>query len=105
MFRWPYWHTPKNVFCKRGTQTVMFFSTTDNRPLQMEAHHKLESSLSLSCCRSIEVVILNADKHPASIALQAILINNSTPNTRQSLGVATVFSVPDLNVEKPIPVP
>jgi hypothetical protein len=84
---------------------VVFFKTTDNRPLQMEAHHKLEGPLRMSCCRSVEAVILNADKNPASIALQAILIDNRTANTRQSLGIAPVLSVPDLNVEKPMPVP
>jgi hypothetical protein len=59
----------------------------------------------MSCCRSLEVAILNADKHPESIVLQAILIDNRTPYTRQTLGVAPVFSVPDLRVEKPSPVP
>ena len=105
MFRWPYSHPPKNSFFKRGAPTAMFFCTTDNRPLQMEAHHKLEGPLSMSCCRSLEVAILNADKHPESIVLQAILIDNRTPYTRQILGVAPVFSVPDLRVEKPSPVP
>jgi hypothetical protein len=71
----------------------------------MEAHHKLEGPLRMGCCRSVEVVILNADKNPASIVLQTILIDSRTVNTRQSLGVAPVVSVPDLNVEKPIPVP
>jgi hypothetical protein len=104
MFRWPYSRPPKNSFFKRGAPTVVFFRTTDNRPLQMEAHHKLEGPLRMSCCRSVEVVILNADKNSASIALQTVLIDSRTVNKRQSLGVATVFSVPDLNVEKPMPV-
>jgi hypothetical protein len=51
------------------------------------------------------VLILNADTNRESIALQAILIDNRTMNRRQSLGVAAVSSVPDLNVEKPTPIP
>src|ERR1035437_1812291 len=47
MFRWPYARPPKTSFFQRGSPAVLSFSSTDHRPLQMEARHKLDQSIAL----------------------------------------------------------
>ena len=105
LFRWPYLRPPPNSYFQRGTPSALFFSSTDRVPLQMEAHHKLERSISMLCCRRIEVAILNADRHPGTISLELLLIDSKQPNARQSLGRSPVNSVPDLMADRPQPVP
>src|ERR1035438_7910264 len=68
MFRWPYARPPKTSFFQRGSPAVLSFTSTDHRPLQMEARHKLDQSIALSCCSAIRLEIRNADRYPNTIS-------------------------------------
>jgi hypothetical protein len=97
MFRWPFARPPKTSLVQRGTPSAVSFRTTDQRPLQMEAHHKLDQLVSLDCCRMIQLSIRNADRFPNTISLELVLINNELPASPSvSLGREIVASVPDL---------
>ena len=104
LFRWPYQRPPPNSYFQRGTPSSLFFSSTDRRPLQMEAHHKLERAISMRCCGRIELAIFNADRHPGTITLELLLIDGNQPHVLQSLGQSPVNSVPDLKADRLEPV-
>jgi hypothetical protein len=94
MYRWPYARPPQNSFRKRGNPAALSFRTTDHRPLQMEAHHKLDQAIGIRCCSQIQVAIRNADRQPGALALELVLINNEEwPVRRQSLGSAAVAPI------------
>jgi len=91
MFRWPFERPPRNSYFQRGNPAALSFSTTDHRALQMEAHHKLEQPVSLSCCSRIQLAIRNADRYPATVWLELFLLNSELPDRRaESLGRAMV---------------
>ena len=96
IYRWPYARPPHNSFVKRGNPAALSFRTTDHRPLQMEAHHRLDQPISLRCCSEIQVAIRNADSQPGSISLEVVLMNTEVrPVLRQSLGKSAVMPVGD----------
>src|SRR5206468_2389898 len=103
MYRWPFAHPPKNSFFERGTPIALSFKTTDHQPLQMEARHKLDQAIALSCCRTIDLAIQNADRFPNTIVLELVLIDNDLPGAPSlSLGRQIVASQPDLRKD-PVP--
>ena len=105
MFRWPYARPPKSSFFQRGTPSKLSFSSTDHRPLMMEARHKLDQPVSLSCCSSIRLEIRNADRYPNTISLELVLINNELPGAPSvSLGMYNVLSRADFSQETVTPV-
>ena len=82
---------------------MLSFKSTDHRPLQMEARHKLEQAIALSCCRMINLAIQNADRFPNTITLELVLINNELAGEPSvSLGREMVASLPDLRKD-PVP--
>jgi len=94
MFRWPYARPPRNSYLKRGNPVTLSFRTTDHRPLQMEAHHKLDQAIDLRCCSQIQVAIRNSDHQPGAMSLELVLLDTEHhPSGRQSLGRATVMPV------------
>ena len=96
MFRWPYARPPKTSYFQRGTPSKLSFSSTDHRPLIMEARHKLDQAVSITCCSAIRLDIRNADRYPNTISLELVLINNEMPGAPSvSLGTANVVSRPD----------
>jgi hypothetical protein len=106
MFRWPYARPPKTSFFQRGSPAALSFSSTDHRPLQMEARHKLDQPVALSCCSAVRVEIRNADRYPGTIALELVLINNEQPGSPSlSLGRFNVASRPDFSHDPVVPVP
>ncbi len=106
MFRWPYARPPKTSFFQRGSPAALSFSSTDHRPLQMEARHKLDQPVALSCCSAIRLEIRNADRYPNTIALELVLINNDLPGIPSlNLGRYNVTSRPDFSRDPVIPVP
>ena len=106
MYRWPYARPPKTSFFQRGSPAALSFSSTDHRPLQMEARHKLDQPVALSCCSAIRVEIRNADRYPGTIALEVVLINNEKPGSPSlSLGRFNVASRPDFSHDPVVPVP
>jgi hypothetical protein len=105
MFRWPYARPPKTSFFQRGTPSRLSFSSTDHRPLIMEARHKIDQLVSLSCCAAIRLDIRNADRYPNTISLELVLINNDMPGApSQTLGHYNVNSRPDINADPVLPV-
>ena len=106
MFRWPYARPPKTSFFLRGSPVVLSFSSTDHRPLQMEARHKLDQSVALSCCSAIRLEIRNADRYPNTISLELALIARDRPGAPSlDLGRYTVTSRPDFSRDPVTPVP
>ena len=105
LFRWPYARPPKTSFFQRGSPAAMSFSSTDHRPLQMEARHKLDQSIAINCCSAIRLEISNADRYPDTISLELILLNNELPAAPSlSLGHYNVTSRPDANHDPVVPV-
>ncbi|MEO8594494.1 MAG: hypothetical protein ABI759_14355 [Candidatus Solibacter sp.] len=105
MYRWPYARPPKTSFFQRGTPSALSFSSTDHRPLMMEARHKLDQTVSLSCCRAVRLEIRNADRYPDTITLDLVLIDNELPGAPQiTIGHANVTSRPDTGADLVKPV-
>jgi hypothetical protein len=105
MYRWPYARPPKTSFFQRGSPAALSFSSTDHRPLQMEARHKLDQPIALSCCSAIRLEIRNADRYPGTIALELVLINNEQGGSPSlSLGRFNVASRPDFSHDPVVPV-
>ena len=106
MFRWPYARPPKTSFFHRGSPAALSFVSTDHLPLLMEARHKLDQSVALSCCSAIRLEIRNADRYLNTIALELVLIANDRPGKPSlSLGRRDVTSRPDASRDPVIPVP
>src|SRR5207244_10207752 len=55
MFRWPFARPPRTSLFQRGNPANLSFKTTDHRPLQMEARHKFDQPIPLSCCGKIRM--------------------------------------------------
>jgi hypothetical protein len=67
--------------------------STDRRPLSIEAHDHLGSSIDLACCSRIQVAIRNADRYPDTVSLELILVDTSHPqHASESLGQMMVKS-------------
>lgn len=94
MFKPPFMRPPLRSFKRRGSPLALSFVTTDRRPMYMEAHHKLDEPIDLSCCSQIRVVLHNADRYPGSVSLELILLNSRSPGW-QSLGRVPVTAFPD----------
>ena len=106
MYRWPYSRPPKTSFFQRGSPATLSFTSTDHRPLQMEARHKLDQSVALSCCSAIRLEIRNADRYPNSISLELVLMAGDRPGAPAlSLGRINVTSRPDVSGDPVVPVP
>jgi len=54
----------------RGSSTKTQVSSSDSRPLLMEAHQKLAEPLDLGCCSAMDLVVENADRMEGAIALE-----------------------------------
>lgn len=79
MYRWPAARPPRSSIIRRGSATDLSFHTTDGWPMEMEAHQKLETPMSLQCCSQIQVMIRNADQYPGTVSLELILMDTSKP--------------------------
>jgi hypothetical protein len=94
LYRWPYARPPHNSYLKRGSPAALSFRTTDHRPLQMEAHHKLDQAIDLRCCSQIQVAIRNTDHQRGAVSLELVLMNTELrPARKQSLGAAAVAPI------------
>jgi len=84
---------PAGAIDVRGDPDSLTFRTTDFSPISMEARQNFGSSIQLSCCGAIELVISNADRRPGTVRVELILTNTSLPGQPgQSLGVLPVDS-------------
>jgi hypothetical protein len=64
----------------RGKSTAVNMHSTNDFPLQMEAHQTLPQPISLDCCREIDLALTNADNRPGSIAVSLILTDTTSPH-------------------------
>ena len=92
-FRAPDGGLPADSVESRGDPASISFSTTDLTPLSMEARENFGSLIDLSCCKAIQVIITNGDRHPATVSLELTLVNTTLAGQPcQSLGKAPVNS-------------
>ena len=105
LYRWPYARPPATSFFERGTPSKLSFSSTDHRPMQMEARHKLDQAVAIGCCSAIRLEILNADRFRGTVTLELVLIDNAGAGSNVTLGRMPVNSSPDLSRDPVIPVP
>ena len=95
MFRPPDSRPPARSFFRRASPLALSFVTTDHKTLAMEAAQKLEHSIDLRCCSSIDIEFSNADRYIGTIALEIILVNTSGHRAQsESLGMVRVTSRP-----------
>src|SRR5579871_67606 len=86
-FESPFSEPPASSLKMQGKPETTGLRTSDHQPLQMEAHQKFSSPVSLNCCSQIQVVISNADTDTGSIFLEMILVDNRSKGwPPQSLG-------------------
>ena len=84
---------PAGAIDVRGDPDSLTFKTTDFSPISMEARQNFGSSIQLSCCGAIELVISNADRRPGTVRVELILTNTILPGQPAlSLGVLPVNS-------------
>ena len=104
MYRWPFSKPPAGSFFQRGSPSKLSFSSTDQRPLEMEAHQKLDAPIDIRCCGKIQVEVLNADHYPGTISLELVLVDSESGwPVLLRLGSENVTSRPDLSRNPVIP--
>jgi hypothetical protein len=91
IFRWPFRQAPPSSYTRKGSPVDLGFRSADARPLQMEAHQKLDIPLDVHCCRSIKLDVRNADNTPGRIWLELVLLDHGAA---VSVGRMPVKSMP-----------
>jgi hypothetical protein len=78
----------------RGDPTKKIISSTDARPLTMQAHQPLAAPVAMNCCTSIRLAIKNAETSPGPISVEILLRNvaSKKPTTTLSLGTLVIPS-------------
>lgn len=111
MFRWPFARPPRYSYFRRGSPARLAFSTTDRTALQMEALQKLDRTISLNCCRQIQVAVENADRSSTGIALELVVIDTDPPyKSPLSLGIQRLRATASVTapmletLEYPVPI-
>jgi hypothetical protein len=93
-FKDPDVRLPKKPREAHGSPEVFDIHSTDRHALSMEAHQNLGTLIDLSCCGEIQIAIRNADRYPATVSLELIVINTTLRRRPfQSLGRSTVRSM------------
>jgi hypothetical protein len=83
-----------DLLTQRGDPIVANVHTTDNSPLSMEARQRLGSRIQASCCRGVDVDVVNGDDRFGRIDIE-MLLEDVTPGRTtltRSLGTAPVRS-------------
>jgi hypothetical protein len=82
-----------NAHILRGKPTTFNMHSTNDSPLQMEAHQHLPNDISLDCCKAIDLALTNADNLPGAITVEILLTDATNPNhPTQNLGEQTLAS-------------
>lgn len=76
MFRPPFTRPPRGARVQSGDPAKVSFKTNDQSRMIMEARQRLDRNVPLSCCESIRVQVLNADRFPGTISLELELIDH-----------------------------
>ena len=97
MYKPPDRQPPKDSYTIRGNPAAIAFRSSDRIPLEMEARQDFVTPVQLSCCSRIEVQIANADRGPAPVWLELILIDQHAEGSPwQTLGFQPVKSIPQV---------
>ena len=99
-FDGPYWYfqlpdikPAPNAHIMRGKPTTVNMHSTNDSPLQMEAHQHLPNDISTDCCKAIDLALTNADNAPGRITVELLLTDSTAPShPTQSLGEQTIAS-------------
>ena len=83
-----------DLLTQRGDPLVANVHTTDNSPLSMEARQRLGSRIQASCCRGIDVDVVNGDSRFGRIDMEMLLedVTPGGPTVTRSLGTVPVRS-------------
>lgn len=93
-----------NAHTAHGTPTRVDIRSADWHPLILEAHQLLASPIDASCCRQLDLSVLNADNRPGAIRIAVLLINSSSPHVEsEDLGTRPVRSSmqPEFSLNRP----
>ena len=86
-FRWPDSRPGPDAHVVQGNPTKGRIKSTDNYPILMEAHQRLAKPLEASCCRALQLNVVNADAVPGKITLDVFLREaNGKPGSTVLLG-------------------
>jgi hypothetical protein len=92
-FRDPAKRPSSNAHIMHGLPTEVAIHSTDFHRLIMEAHQDLDSPIELTCCREIDLKILNADNIPGGISISLVLTDSTVRGSAsQTLGSHNVKS-------------
>jgi hypothetical protein len=92
-FRDPAKRPSSEAHIMRGLPTEVAIHSTDFHRLIMEAHQDLDRPIELTCCREIDLIILNADNIPGDITISLMLIDSTVRDSAsQTLGSHNVKS-------------
>jgi hypothetical protein len=99
-FDGPYWYfqlpdtkPSPNAHIMHGKPTTVNMHSTNDDPLQMEAHQRLGSAIAIDCCKAIDLALTNADNRPGLIQVEVLLTDTSDPvHHTQDLGQQTIAS-------------
>jgi hypothetical protein len=72
-YRWPDSRPGPDAHVVQGDPTKGSIKSTDNYPIMMEAHQRLANPVETSCCRALELNVVNADAVPGTITLEVQL--------------------------------
>jgi hypothetical protein len=103
-FRDPAKRPSSKAHIMHGLPTEVAFHSTDFRRLIMEAHQDLDRPIELTCCREIDLMILNADNIPGDISISLVLIDSTVRGSAsQTLGSHNVKSseLPTFSLSRP----
>jgi len=94
-YRAPDRRPPPGSHVFRGSPAETTYRSTDYTPLLMEARQNFGNFIALSCCRSIQLAVTSADRYPATVTVELILIHSTLPGKPiLSLGRVPVKSTP-----------
>lgn len=94
----------RNAHIAHGSPTKIEIHSADWHPLIMEAHQHLAASIDATCCRDLELSILNADNGPGEIRIAVVLIDSSSQHVEsEDLGTQPVRSSmpPEFSLSRP----
>lgn len=104
-FKPPDERPPERSYKLIGSPLKLALRSADEYQLLMEAHQLFASPVELKCCRQIQVVISNADRHPRTVTVELLVGNHKLPaSAAMSLGRAMVTSTQAGDSADPPPV-
>lgn len=88
-FQIPDTHPGPNAPRKHGDPLTANIHSTDRIPILMEAHQPLNASISIDCCRTLQVNLVNADNQEGTIEVE-ILLRDTAARSRSELSLGSV---------------